>query len=152
MLSGSTRVLVTHQTQFLPLADKVVILSEGRAVAQGSYAEVVDAAKDTSAGAFLDALADSSDDMQVLPCESTLHVSMRHARMPGCEDASMHGCELFAQPRGRAATQPRSHAATQPRSHAATQPRNHAATQPRGHAATQPRNHATTLPHSHAAT
>ena len=66
LLGSTTRVLVTHQTQFLPLADKVVILSDGRVAAQGTYEEVREAAKDTPAGSFLAELSDSSSDLQSL--------------------------------------------------------------------------------------
>ena len=37
LLANATRVLVTHQTQFLPHADEVFILDGGRVVARGSY-------------------------------------------------------------------------------------------------------------------
>ena len=40
LLAGTTRILVTHQTQYLPLADKVVLLEQGTVLAQGSFAEL----------------------------------------------------------------------------------------------------------------
>ena len=40
LLAGTTRILVTHQTQYLPLADKVVLLEQGAVLAQGSFAEL----------------------------------------------------------------------------------------------------------------
>lgn len=43
MLTGKTRILVTHQLQFLPGADKIVILSEGRISQSGTYVELLDA-------------------------------------------------------------------------------------------------------------
>lgn len=41
VMAGSTRILVTHQLQYLPAADEVVILNEGRIVDRGSYSELV---------------------------------------------------------------------------------------------------------------
>lgn len=40
-LAGTTRVLVTHQLQFLPAADVVVLLAGGRITAAGSYTDLV---------------------------------------------------------------------------------------------------------------
>jgi len=40
LLADTTRILNTHQTQFLPLADRVVVMEEGRVVASGTYAEL----------------------------------------------------------------------------------------------------------------
>ena len=37
-----TRVLVTHQLQFLPEADLIVKMDNGRIVATGTYQELVD--------------------------------------------------------------------------------------------------------------
>ena len=39
-LAGKTRILVTHQTQFLPRADKVVVMHAGSVLAVGSFEEV----------------------------------------------------------------------------------------------------------------
>lgn len=41
MLSDKTRILVTHQTQYLHLAHKVVVVERGRIVAQGSYTQLL---------------------------------------------------------------------------------------------------------------
>jgi ABC-type transport system involved in cytochrome bd biosynthesis fused ATPase/permease subunit len=40
VLSKSTRVVVTHQARFLPLADLIVKMEEGRIVTVGTYAEL----------------------------------------------------------------------------------------------------------------
>ena len=40
-LAGATRVLVTHQLQFLPDADLVIKLDKGRITAAGSYDELI---------------------------------------------------------------------------------------------------------------
>ena len=40
-LASSTRVLVTHQLQFLPDADLVIKLEKGRIVAAGSYNDLI---------------------------------------------------------------------------------------------------------------
>ena len=37
----ATRVLVTHQLQYLPAADRVLVLRDGRLAEQGSYQELV---------------------------------------------------------------------------------------------------------------
>ena len=39
-LQGSTRLLVTHQRQHLPACDRIVVLRDGRIVADGTYAEL----------------------------------------------------------------------------------------------------------------
>ena len=39
-MAGSTRILVTHQTQYLPRADIILVLEAGRLVASGSYAQL----------------------------------------------------------------------------------------------------------------
>jgi ABC-type multidrug transport system fused ATPase/permease subunit len=41
VLDGKTRILVTHQVQFLPFADRVVALENGSIVATGSYDELM---------------------------------------------------------------------------------------------------------------
>jgi len=43
-LAGKTRVLVTHQLQYLPFADKIVVLDEGRIVFKGAYKDILDSA------------------------------------------------------------------------------------------------------------
>jgi ABC-type transporter Mla maintaining outer membrane lipid asymmetry ATPase subunit MlaF len=40
MSAGTTRLLVTHQRQFLPGCDAVVVLRGGEVAAAGSYAEL----------------------------------------------------------------------------------------------------------------
>ena len=40
LLAGSTRILVTHQRQFLPQCDRVLVLRGGRVAALGSWEEV----------------------------------------------------------------------------------------------------------------
>ncbi|KPV74356.1 uncharacterized protein RHOBADRAFT_54195 [Rhodotorula graminis WP1] len=41
LLAGKTRILVTHGLQYLPQADWVVVMENGRIVEQGTYAELV---------------------------------------------------------------------------------------------------------------
>jgi ABC-type multidrug transport system fused ATPase/permease subunit len=41
MLAGKTRILVTHQVQYLPQADRVVVMSSGEITAVGTYAELI---------------------------------------------------------------------------------------------------------------
>merc|ERR1719506_3068890 len=53
LLAGATRILVTHQTQFLALADKVVLLEQGGVLAQGGFAELQASEIDLSAIASL---------------------------------------------------------------------------------------------------
>lgn len=40
LLAGKTRILVLHQLQFLPSADAIVVLSAGRVLTQGSFADL----------------------------------------------------------------------------------------------------------------
>lgn len=40
VLAKTTRVLVTHQLQFLPLADRVVVMRGGRISAEGTFEEL----------------------------------------------------------------------------------------------------------------
>ena len=42
-LAPKTKILVTHQLQFLPAADKIVILSHGQISQTGTYSELLDA-------------------------------------------------------------------------------------------------------------
>ncbi|KAK2076831.1 hypothetical protein QBZ16_005057 [Prototheca wickerhamii] len=46
LLGNKTRVLVTHQLQYLPAADQVLVLEGGRIAAQGTHAELVEAGID----------------------------------------------------------------------------------------------------------
>jgi ABC-type multidrug transport system fused ATPase/permease subunit len=54
-LSGCTRVLVTHQLQFLPSVDRVLVMKEGRIEHDGSYEELV------AAGVEFASLLEASD-------------------------------------------------------------------------------------------
>ncbi|CAL8104328.1 unnamed protein product [Orchesella dallaii] len=45
-LAGKLRILVTHQLQYLPQADHVLVLQNGSVAAQGTYGELVDAGVD----------------------------------------------------------------------------------------------------------
>ena len=42
LLRSKTRVLVTHQTQFLPRSDQVVVMKQGTIIASGSYQNLLD--------------------------------------------------------------------------------------------------------------
>ena len=42
ILKEKTRILVTHAVDFVHLADKIVIMNEGKIIAQGSYSELED--------------------------------------------------------------------------------------------------------------
>eukprot|EP00301_Raphidiophrys_heterophryoidea_P005610 c12337_g2_i1.p1 GENE.c12337_g2_i1~~c12337_g2_i1.p1 ORF type:complete len:1012 (+),score=248.52 c12337_g2_i1:94-3129(+) len=42
LLKGKTRVVATHQIQWLPLADLVIVLKDGSVFAQGKYSDLVD--------------------------------------------------------------------------------------------------------------
>ena len=39
-VAGSTRLLVTHQRQYLPSCDLILVMAGGRIVEQGTYAEL----------------------------------------------------------------------------------------------------------------
>mmetsp|Transcript_19797 Transcript_19797/g.50032 ORF Transcript_19797/g.50032 Transcript_19797/m.50032 type:complete len:884 (+) Transcript_19797:966-3617(+) len=67
LLAGATRILVTHQTQFLPLADKVVLLEQGGVLAQGGFAELQASEVDLSAIASLgDGTKYTAEDLALL--------------------------------------------------------------------------------------
>jgi len=53
ILADKTRILVTHQLQYLPMADRIVVLEQGQVVACGTYKELA------VAGGCLEHLADS---------------------------------------------------------------------------------------------
>lgn len=40
-LSGKTRILVTHQLQYMPLVDMIVVLKDGEIVELGTYEELM---------------------------------------------------------------------------------------------------------------
>ena len=42
IMKEKTRILVTHQLQFLPFADKIVILNNGKIENEGTYGELVE--------------------------------------------------------------------------------------------------------------
>ncbi|ODM90032.1 Multidrug resistance-associated protein 4 [Orchesella cincta] len=42
-LAGKLRILVTHQLQYLPQADHIIVLNNGKILAQGTYDQLVDA-------------------------------------------------------------------------------------------------------------
>ena len=42
IMNGSTRLLVTHQKQFLPLCDRIVLMEDGRIEATGTWAELAE--------------------------------------------------------------------------------------------------------------
>lgn len=76
-MKGASRVLVTHQRQFLPKCDRIVVVDEGRIVATGTYEEIklsgslsmdglfhletpeeVEGAKDTTAGPLKESIVE----------------------------------------------------------------------------------------------
>ena len=59
LLANSTRILVTHQTQFLPLADQIVVLDAGKVLVQGTYSQLRSSTVDLSAIASLSEDAES---------------------------------------------------------------------------------------------
>ena len=62
LMATTTRILVTHQTQFLPLADRVIVLEQGAVLAQGSYNQLRESDVDLSAIASLSDGADVDAD------------------------------------------------------------------------------------------
>ena len=49
ILAGATRVLVTHQTQFLPLADQIIVMEAGCVAHTGTYPQLREAGVDLTA-------------------------------------------------------------------------------------------------------
>jgi len=64
-----TRILVSHQTQYLPLADNVVLVDGGRVVAVGSFRELID---NGAAEAYLGTLTIAEEGMEDEDDEQTL--------------------------------------------------------------------------------
>jgi len=48
-LKGSTRVLVTHHVHVLPKCDHVIVIQDGRILAQGSYDSIIEQGLDIEA-------------------------------------------------------------------------------------------------------
>jgi ATP-binding cassette subfamily C (CFTR/MRP) protein 1 len=67
-LAGKTRVLVTHQQQFLEWADQVVVVAERRVVFRGSYADLQ---RDEAAQDYVAASAKAQPTDEELPQRST---------------------------------------------------------------------------------
>ena len=63
-LEGKTRILVTHQLQYLPDCDRVIVMDGGRVAHMGSYAELIAAGVDISGFITAD---NSGADSTVLP-------------------------------------------------------------------------------------
>merc|ERR1719440_1750988 len=63
LLASSTRVLVTHQTQFLPHADHILVLEAGSVLAQGSFADLRASSVDLSSIASLSSTDDARSEV-----------------------------------------------------------------------------------------
>ncbi|EOD26066.1 hypothetical protein EMIHUDRAFT_418765 [Emiliania huxleyi CCMP1516] len=61
LLAGKTRLLVTHQTQYLPAADEVLLMEAGGILARGAYAEL----RASAVTSALPALAGLEEDLQL---------------------------------------------------------------------------------------
>ena len=83
LLAGTTRILVTHQTQFLPLADRVLVLDGGRVLADGSFAEL--RRRSAASEVDLSSIASlSSDDADL---DALLGLGSGHETLAGDEGA-----------------------------------------------------------------
>jgi hypothetical protein len=81
VLSKSTRVVVTHQVRFLPLADLIVKMEQGRIVAVGTYAEL------TQKGVNLSELSGSIPGVCMAPHMSSVSISYCSLRARTCSFA-----------------------------------------------------------------
>lgn len=61
-LAGCTRILVTNQLQYVPEADKVVVLRDGRIAEAGTYADLIGRKGGILAEMMHDVQTDLSDD------------------------------------------------------------------------------------------
>lgn len=61
-LAGKTRLLVTNQLQYVPEADKVVVLKEGRIVEAGTYADLISRKNGVLAEMMNDVQTDLTDE------------------------------------------------------------------------------------------
>ena len=75
-LKGKTRLLVTNQLQYLPQADLVIYLEDGRVAEQGSYQEVL---KNASFASLLTSLGQSPT--RELQCSFTSEI-LRYVTNP----------------------------------------------------------------------
>ncbi|CAH0557997.1 unnamed protein product [Brassicogethes aeneus] len=69
-LTGKTRVLITHQLQYLKMADHIIVLDEGRIAAQGTFEELSDSNLDFTK------LLIASDEQQDKPEEPVVEKSL----------------------------------------------------------------------------
>ncbi|CAH0557999.1 unnamed protein product [Brassicogethes aeneus] len=73
-LKGKTRVLITHQLQYLKSADHIIVLDEGRIAAQGTFEELSDSNLDFTK------LLIASDEQQDKPEEPVVEKSLSKRR------------------------------------------------------------------------
>ncbi|KAM8934198.1 multidrug resistance-associated protein 1-like [Pelodytes ibericus] len=70
LLKDKTRVLVTHGISFLPMVDKIIVLTDGRISEMGSYSELLQ--KNGSFSEFLQTYASNSEQEEDLQSEKTV--------------------------------------------------------------------------------
>ncbi|CAI5973409.1 unnamed protein product [Closterium sp. NIES-64] len=72
-LAGKTVILVTHQVEFLPAADLILVMKEGRIVQSGRYDQLL--AEGTDFSALVEAHTDALESQPVDPIHSNPHLS-----------------------------------------------------------------------------
>ncbi|CAL8104322.1 unnamed protein product [Orchesella dallaii] len=88
-LAGKLRILVTHQLQYLPQADHILVLQNGKVAAQGTYGELSDAGVD-----FVNLMSgDDGEDggtrkVSIVELEKEKHLNVDEARL--AESKNMH--------------------------------------------------------------
>merc|ERR1719468_1483719 len=78
MLKGKTRVLATHATQFLPMCDRVVLLSKGKILDVGKYEDIW--ARNPTFHAILKADASAAEKTAEEPAEKKSKVSIKESK------------------------------------------------------------------------
>ncbi len=88
LLSGKLRILVTHHTQWLPRADLVVVMDQGRVSFAGSYDQFLVSGVDvaTLAGAPEDAAPNASTDEPTLLAKSIVDSGVKSAGIAAKSD------------------------------------------------------------------
>ncbi|KAJ3584308.1 hypothetical protein NHX12_014804 [Muraenolepis orangiensis] len=92
ILKNKTRILVTHQLQFLKVADQILVLKEGNVVAQGGYTELQESGLD-----FTSLLKKQEEDDQQAMAEAeavqtaeAVHTMAEESRVEGTVGLSLY--------------------------------------------------------------
>lgn len=106
-LAGKTRVLVTNQLQYVPEADKVVVLKDGHIVESGPYADLMARKNGVLAEMMQDVQTDLADEgalfrtlcmLRAVLCAVPHHVLCVHRHAPChamCAECTARDCRML---------------------------------------------------------